>query len=95
MASNAALKLPVSAHRAPFLIPAAAPKRERYLEVVIGEREIRMLYTLIESDGIAPIAEAIGISHAALLRVCAGLIHHCKPNTQLAIRKFFSPVVRG
>jgi hypothetical protein len=91
MATSAALKLPVSGHRAPFLIPDAAPKRERYLQVTVGDREIRTLFVLIEADGLDAIANAIGISHVALLRACAGLMHHCKPKTQLAIRKFFAP----
>jgi ABC-type taurine transport system ATPase subunit len=95
MANSAALKLPTSGHRAPFLIPPGAPVRERYLHVTVGEREIRSLYLLIESDGLDAIAEAVGISDTALLRVCAGLMHRCRPKTQLAIRKFFAPTTRG
>jgi hypothetical protein len=97
--ANAAMKLPITGHRSAarpeFLIPDAAPKRERYLGVAVGEREIRSLYMLIESDGLDAIAEAVGISHLALLRVCSGLLHRCRPKTQLAIRKFFAPTGRG
>ena len=75
---------------APLILPSVLPDRERYLDVEIGPREVRMLIQLIECDGIAEIAKAIGVGSLVLLRVGSGMIHHCTPKSQLAVRRFFA-----
>ena len=62
----------------------------KYLGTQVGEPEIKLLRDLVEYDGIANTARAVGISPPTLLAVMAGLIHHCRPSTQHIVRAFFA-----
>jgi len=74
-------------------VPKKAPKKERFLNVQITDKEIALLYQLIEYDGIANIAKAIGVCDVTILRVCAGMFHRCRPGSQHAVRRFFAETI--
>ena len=74
----------------PRAVPASVASKQRHLETVIGDAEIRTLVQLIEYDGLAAIAEAIGISQLTLLRVTAGMMGRCHARTRHAVRRFFA-----
>ena len=76
--------------RVPGGLPSKVPTRERHFGVEVGPEQIRDLVELIQYDGLPKVAEYMGLDSTTVLRVCAGLMHMCRLDTQHKIRAFFA-----
>jgi hypothetical protein len=77
--------------RKPPVIPSSVPsKTERHFMVEVGPDQIRSLVELIEYDGLPKVAEYMRVDPSTVLRVCAGLLHTCRPETRHRIKAFFA-----
>lgn len=70
--------------------PARVTEKERHFGVEVGAEQIKDLVELIQYDGLARVAEYMELDPVTVLRVCAGLMHMCRAETQHKIRAFFA-----
>jgi hypothetical protein len=64
-------------------------QRRRFLDVKIGETELRTLRQLAEYEGLRQIASDMDIGEMTLLRVCAGFSDRMHARTRQKVLAFF------
>lgn len=62
---------------------------EPFLRNQVTKENIDHLRNRIDSEGIAKVAESLELSIQALLYVCSGFGHRCRPTTAQKIRGYF------
>lgn len=71
--------------------PTIKELRHKYtfLDVNIGDAEIRWLHGMIDLEGAKQVAKYMEVCETTLFKVMAGLSDHCRPETVKKLKEFF------